>query len=295
VDIDFSEEILPGGCPNSFTLIRTWTAQDGAGNGIEHVQTIVVSDEEAPFFNEALPQPYVNVSCSEGIPSAATLTATDNCDGLISVEFSEVFEPGANLNEASKFIRTWVATDACGNEVTHQQVVEVLDTEAPAFDAPLPPAAISVSCAEDVPAAAILTATDNCGAEVDVDVTEFILPGACTNDFMIERVYTAIDGVGNSVEYVQTIIVNDDEAPVFNETLPDALLSFQCAEEVPDAAILTASDNCEASVDVDFSETIQSGSVNNSLEITRTWTATDPCGNQTVHVQNIIGIGYHSS
>jgi hypothetical protein len=288
VDIDFSEEILPGGCPNSFTLIRTWTAQDGAGNGIEHVQTIVVSDEEAPFFNEALPQPYVNVSCSEGIPSAATLTATDNCDGLISVEFSEVFEPGANLNEASKFIRTWVATDACGNEVTHQQVVEVLDTEAPAFDAPLPPAAISVSCAEDVPAAAILTATDNCGAEVDVDVTEFILPGACTNDFMIERVYTAIDGVGNSVEYVQTIIVNDDEAPVFNETLPDALLSFQCAEEVPDAAILTASDNCEASVDVDFSETIQSGSVNNSLEITRTWTATDPCGNQTVHVQNII-------
>ncbi|MCC1485679.1 hypothetical protein J1C55_13855, partial [Winogradskyella sp. E313] len=46
--VEFSDEIIPGTCPNSFTIERTWTATDVCGNTSTATQTISVVDTTPP-------------------------------------------------------------------------------------------------------------------------------------------------------------------------------------------------------------------------------------------------------
>ena len=84
------------------------------------------------------------------------------------------------------------------------------------------------------------------------------------------------------------ITVEDTAAPTFNETLPvDATVS--CDAVPSDAITLTATDNCDASVTVTFSEVItgQDDSCPSEYTITRTWSVIDCAGNETTHTQVI--------
>jgi hypothetical protein len=98
----------------------------------------------------------VTVECN-AVPTAAILTATDNCNES-TVTYAEV---RTNGNCPSNYIltRTWTATDACGNTSSKTQTITVQDIQAPVLSAA--PADVTVEC-NAVPAAAILTATDNC-------------------------------------------------------------------------------------------------------------------------------------
>jgi hypothetical protein len=62
------------------TITRTWTATDNCGNTATATQTITVIDNTAPIFANVPTN--VTVDCG-AIPSAATVTATDNCDPTI--------------------------------------------------------------------------------------------------------------------------------------------------------------------------------------------------------------------
>ena len=52
VEVVFDESIADGACPQAYTIIRTWTVSDCAGNITEHVQTIEVQDTTTPVFTE---------------------------------------------------------------------------------------------------------------------------------------------------------------------------------------------------------------------------------------------------
>ncbi|MBK9335072.1 MAG: HYR domain-containing protein [Lewinellaceae bacterium] len=281
VDFDFNETILPGDCAHNFTITRTWTAVDFAGNSAQFVQTINVNDNVAPTWTSALPQD-ATIQCGEQV-QPATLTASDNCSGDISIEFNETLLPGAGPNDGSILTRTWTATDVCGNSIQHTQVVTILDTQAPTLNN-LPQATVSVVCSENVPAIAAVTYTDNCAGTVDFDFNETILPGDCAHNFTITRTWTAVDFAGNSTQFVQTIHVNDNVAPTWTSALPQDA-TIQCGEQVQ-AATLTASDNCSGAVLIEFNETLLPGAgPNDGSILTRTWTATDVCGNAIVHTQ----------
>jgi hypothetical protein len=287
VDLEFTEVEVPGTCPNQYGILRTWSAVDLAGNPTVFTQTITVSDTKAPVFVQSLPTANLNLSCGEAIPPATTLTASDNCGAPVDVNFSETYLPGAGPNDANVIVRTWTASDDCGNATTHQQTITVNDTQAPVF-AGLPAATVAVSCSEAVPAVAIVTATDNCQGTVDMDFTEVEVPGTCPNQYSVVRTWTAVDFAGNSAVFTQTITINDTQAPVFAQALPAASLNLSCGEAVPAAAALTATDNCGAPVDVEFSETVQPGAgPNDANVIVRTWSAEDDCGNAVVHTQTI--------
>ena len=88
----------------------------------------------------------------------------------------------------------------------------------------------------------------------------------------------------NVVECTITYIVNDTLAPTFNEILPENIIT-SCAD-IGAAMYLTATDNC-SSAEVDFVESIENGSCESNYIITRTWIATDDCGNATTHTQTI--------
>ena len=282
--VQFSEVEVPGTCPNQYSITRTWSAIDFAGNSTSFVQTITISDNQVPVWSSSLPAASVSVSCAENVPAVASVTATDNCNQPVDVEFSEVEIPGTCPNQYS-ITRTWTAEDDCGNVTSFVQTITISDNQVPVMSN-LPTASVSVSCAEQVPAVASVTATDNCNQPVDVEFSEVEIPGTCPNQYSIARTWTAEDDCGNITSFVQTITISDTQAPVMSN-LPTASVSVSCAEQVPAVASVTATDNCNQPVDLEFSEVEVPGTCPNQYQIVRTWTAEDDCGNAVSFVQTI--------
>src|SRR5690606_21650434 len=75
----------------------------------------------------------------------------------------------------------------------------------------------------------------------------------------------------------------DTTPPVFDYTPVDAdLTRTEASDDWP-----IASNNCTAEPEITFEDETIIGSCYGELTITRTWTATDDCGNSTTHVQHI--------
>ena len=79
--------------------------------------------------------------------------------------------------------------------------------------------------------------------------------------------------------------MQDTTAPTFVETVP-ADITVEC-DAIPTADTLTATDTCgDANVTFNETEVIDTTCANAKI-ITRVWTATDACDNETVHTQTI--------
>ncbi|MBN2452115.1 MAG: hypothetical protein JXR77_17135, partial [Lentisphaeria bacterium] len=170
-------------------------------------------------------------------------------------------------------------TDECQNPATATQVITVDDTQAPTVPTPLP--AVSVQCAEDVPAAVTTIAafeaafgnvTDNCSADGDLSIShnDTALTDACGGT--ITRTYTITDECQNPATAIQVITVDDTQAPTVPQS-PLPPVTVQCPTDVPaavttiaafEAAFGAVSDNCSDDAD---------------LVLTHSDTPlTDPCG-----------------
>jgi hypothetical protein len=273
--VTYNESRTNGNCPSNYILTRTWTATDACGNTSSKTQTITVQDTQAPVLSAAPAN--VTVEC-DAVPTAATLTATDNCDAPV-VTYNET---RTNGNSPSNYTltRTWTATDACGNTSSKTQVITVRDTQVPVLSAA--PANVTVEC-DAVPAAATLTATDNCDAAPVVTYNESRTNGNCPSNYILTRTWTATDASGNTSGKTQVITVQDTKAPVLSAA--PANVTVEC-DAVPAAATLTATDNCDAPV-VTYAEVRTNGNCPSNYTLTRTWTATDACGNTSSKTQVI--------
>ena len=131
--LDFTEVITGQdvGCASDYTITRTWTVTDCVDNVRVHVQTITVQDTQAPTFVEALPEDQT-VTCGF-VPEADILTAVDNCDSDIEVVFNEETITSEGTDDFM-ILRTWTATDDCGNVATHEQNIFVLQPELEEID-----------------------------------------------------------------------------------------------------------------------------------------------------------------
>jgi hypothetical protein len=158
VDLDFFETILPGDCAHRFTLVRTWTATDFAGNSYA-VRTDDQCERQRGSDVDKRIACQRNGAVWRTTFNPATMTASDNCAGAGLVEFNETMLPGAGPNDGNLLVRTWTAYDVCGNSIQHTyKTVTINDTQAPVL-ANLPAATVNVVCAENVPALQTVTAT----------------------------------------------------------------------------------------------------------------------------------------
>jgi hypothetical protein len=264
VEVTFSEEILPGECP--YTIIRTWTATDDCGNTTIETQTLTVVDTEAPILI-GVPAD-ATVEC-DAIPGVDAVTATDNCDDDLEVSFADQII--ANQGCGYSIVRTWTVTDNCGNTASATQTLTVVDTTAP--EVVSTPADLALECDEEVPMASAQF-TDNCDDDLTIGFNETVVPGVCENNFTIIRTWTAVDDCGNETSTSQNIVVSDTTAPVLVGVPAD--VTAEC-DAVPGAAQVTAADNCDPQVMVALNETISE--LECGYLLTRTWTATDNCGN----------------
>ena len=203
VTIEVSSEETAGDCAGSYTVTRTFTATDDAGNSTSATQTITVEDTTAPEFT-SVPADYT-VECSDAMPMDDA-TASDNCsDVSITVE-SETLAGNAAGNYT--IVRTFTATDACGNSTSASQTITVEDTTAPELSIP---ADYTAECSDEL-TLDDATATDNCG-EVTIEVSSEETAGDCDGSYTLTRTFTATDDAGNSTSATQTITVEDTTAP----------------------------------------------------------------------------------
>ena len=272
VSVDLSEGEETGTCAGSSTITRTWSTADACSNGASHTQTVTVEDTTAPVLSGV---PADAAASCDAVPVPADVTASDNCSDA-PVELAEVTEPGT-CNAESGITRTWTATDACGNQVSQSQVITVSDDTAPALSGV--PADVTVEC-DAVPAAAEVSATDNC-SDPAVQLDENTESGQCVGEFTVTRAWTATDDCGNQTPQTQVVTVVDTTAPELAGVPANA--TVECSA-IPDPAPVTATDNCSEPT-VEFNEEIAAGPGDGKGMITRTWTATDSCGNQTTGTQ----------
>jgi PKD repeat protein len=272
-------------CANSFIISRTYSAVDVCGNVATCTQTITVDDNTPPVIATCIAD--VTVTCAAGIPAAnvGAIIATDNCAGSVAITVAADVTTSLACPNEMTIVRTYIATDVCGNSATCAQTITVVDDSAPSITCP---ANLTVSCASAVPAAnvAAVVASDNCGAVTVTVAADVVTSLGCPNNYLVTRVYTATDACGNAATCTQTILVDDNTAPVI--TCP-ANLTVSCASAVPaaDVAAIVASDNCGPVTVTVAADVINGLSCANSYLITRVYTATDACGNTSICTQLI--------
>ncbi|WP_350290626.1 Calx-beta domain-containing protein, partial [uncultured Croceitalea sp.] len=203
--VDFVETITgqDDSCPSEYTITRTWSTSDCAGNAISHTQVITVEDTVAPTFVEELPES-MTVLCNK-VPDAATLTAVDNCDTNIVVDFTETITNDANCMNGYTVTRVWSTSDCAGNTVSHTQIITIEPTgpiTASDYDEE-----VTILCGEEIPAVPELTFMGGCGNydvvfnEVRQDATDG------SEDFMLIRTWDVTDSCGNTASFEQIIFV----------------------------------------------------------------------------------------
>ena len=254
--------------------------------------------------------PPLTFQCYSQLPSDTVLTelefeALGNGDGnignnpcgVIVITASNNPNPGCNTNATRIYTITEyadpnnngikdVGENTVLNTTTCNQNILVHDDIAPVIAAL--PATSTIDCPA-TPVFAVATATDNCGSAFTLTSADVTTNGDCAGSYSVTRTWTATDACGNTSTASQTINVQDISAPVI-AALP-ATSTINCPA-TPVFAVASATDNCGSLFSLTYVDITTNGDCAGSYSVTRTWTATDDCGNastasQTINVQDI--------
>src|SRR4029079_15800832 len=121
------------------------------------------------------------------------------------------------------------------------------------------------------------SASDLCDNSVVPTFSTTTTPVACPQEFSVTRTWTATDDCGNSSTCSRTINVTDNTPPSI--TCP-TVANVECPNS-PSFGSASASDLCDNSVVPTFSTITTPGACPQEFSVTRTWTATDDCGNSS--------------
>ena len=260
------------------SLTRTWTVADACGNEVSHTQTITVTPAPSASFDSLED---IEINC-EDLASfeAGSLGYSNGGSGACDISGSVVGVAEAFTENCGSFTVTYTYSDTC-NDLEYVQTVTVIDETAPEL---MIPADATVEC-DAIPEVGEATATDNCDTDVAIQyLGQKKTPGDCENNYTLIRIWRATDSCGNSSVKSQVLTVQDTTAPEL--TIP-ADVTVEC-DAVPSIGEASAMDNCDDNADVKYDgEERTDGFCEDTYTLTRTWTATDNCGNATTLSQTI--------
>ncbi|WP_194977158.1 HYR domain-containing protein, partial [Aquiflexum lacus] len=281
--VDVVVNLAPESFPIGTTTV-TWTVTDVNGNTATADQVITVSREILPTITAPA---NITIDADEGSCEVEdvdlgtpTVTGEDIPSYGISNDAPESFPIGST-------IVTWTVVDGNGNTATAQQTVTVEDNEAPVISAvsEINRSTDMGTCDAEIEIEAP-TVSDNCdnptatGTRSDGLALDAPYPVGNT-----QITWTATDALGNEAEeVVQTVTVEDNEAPVI--TAPaNITIQLQPGQESATDVELgtpTTSDNCSVDVAVNLApEFFPIGTT------TVTWTVTDDSGNTATDTQTV--------
>ena len=234
----------------------------------------------------------VEISCEAdtSISALGDVTANTTCNAGTSINssYSDEVMDGDCANEYT-ITRSWVIEDQCGNIVTYQQEITVVDEESPVVSCNVSEAEVSTE-GENVPIPDLtdeVTATDNCSEGLNIEQVPtpgtMVPPGSYTLDF------TAEDDCGNIGECSIELDVIDTEAVLSLEDTPsDVEISCEEDSSPSNTGDLQASTTCgNASLDISFEDDIEEGTCEGEYTIVRNWTVEDQCNNVATYEQEI--------
>jgi hypothetical protein len=278
VTITFNDTSAPG-CGSTEIITRTWTATDSCGTA-SCDQIITIVDTTAPVIS--CPGD-MTLECPGDVSPSNTgeATGSDTC-GDVAITFSDVSVPGSGNTET--FTRTWTATDDCGNAISCDQVLTVVDTTPPEALCKNPTVSLNASGQATIDTAAVDNgSSDSCGAiTLSVSPTQFFCSDLGPNSVTL----TVTDENSNMSTCAATVTIVDGVPPEI--TCPGDLAGVANAQclFVPGAGALgqaNATDNCPAGMTVtdDAPSTFPPGTT------VVTWTATDGSGNTASCSQSV--------
>jgi hypothetical protein len=254
---------------------RTWTATDDCGNVSTCVQRLIVRDTTPPVITVP---PDLVLACPATDTSTnvtGTAVAQDACGSVTSLTYSDVVSNGCGGSEVIS--RTWSATDDSGNTTNVVQTITV--RTGPTLTCP-PDLVLECPADTSTNSTGVATAQDACSPAV-VGYSD-IVSNLCGSATITFRTWTAIDNCGNSTNCVQKITMQDTTPPTLS-CQPSRTVS---ATDSWTFDAPTASDTCGA-VTVQVLNTVTNGPNAGTLIVTRTWLATDACGNTNTCSQTI--------
>jgi uncharacterized repeat protein (TIGR01451 family) len=266
-------------CAHNFEVTRTWRVTDQCGASSSCNQTITVMDTTPPQFTACLDKtvPYGSAWSFDN-PSVV-----DIGDGgsIVPLVLSTITNTSGFCGRSYSVTRTWRATDQCANSATCNQTVNVMDTAAPTLQ--LSKSKI-VECGTawsfDPPTSSNLNISISTLTTVTND-SEF-----CSHTFEVTRTWRVIDQCGNGTNCSQTLTVMDTTAPEFICS-NDKTVQFGSDWSFDVPSVYDMCDGTNVPVQIVSTFTNTSGFCGRSCVVTRTWRATDECGNSASCMQSV--------
>ncbi len=258
----------------------------GAGTDCDiFCATVSAQDNEPPQFVTP-PQAVIMVDCAADIPPAQPLDWTDNCDGtgtIIPIESGSADCNGGNIT------RQYEYTDACGNFLGANQVVQVAPVPPAMFDNMPPDETLVCGAPLPGPPQPLTYSNGLSGACAEIgsiqgvqqDNTNGCQGGTITNT------WNGVDACGNPLVYTQTYTIPATTPASFVNPPPNETLT--CGAVVPPPGPLMF-DNGDPScpntgtvmgVQQDNTSGCQGGTVINM------WNGVDACGNALSYTQTL--------
>lgn len=292
------------GCPADPRVItRTWIAEDRCGRTAQCRQRVTVLDDRPPQFHAC--GEHLQVACRNEIPPPAPQSwiAIDACGhaNIRHVDDHDDGRPGC-AGTPALVVRTYEATDACGNTSTCSREFDVVDETHPLV---MCPADQLLTCDQQIPVpdTSIVLAEDACGT-IEITHMEDALENASCPE-VVRRTYAVSDACGHTVQCVQHLLRNDLQEPALT-CPPDVTLdpfenNMQATVQFSGAARRASNsvspefagypsevrDACSTPVLSFDDETVSTMDCPVARITRRTWTATDGCGNKAVCIQQL--------
>ena len=257
-------------CAGNYNVLRTISASAVCGNETTATYEISIRDTTPPTI-AGMPAD-VELACDAAAPVDMPIHQ-DECSGS-TLALTTGTEPGDCPSEYI-LLRTFTATDGCGNAVSAVQEVQFVDTLAPLIVSG--PADLLLSCEQVAPDSAI-SALDACSDPV-ISFIDSVESGDCPQEYTIHRIHSAEDACGNTVSTTQVIQLVDTIAPKFTALEP--FVEADCAWFLTPLA--EAEDSCGA-VDLTFASFSAYGA-DVPGQLIRLYTAADACGNEVEGLQ----------
>src|SRR4029079_4249022 len=279
--------VVKDGCKRSQT--RRWNVSDACGNPAKEAsRTVTWTKDTTPPEITATGTTLTlecNPSANDIDAALGSATATDDCGDVTPTPTDDaVVKDGCKRSQT----RRWNVSDACGNPAKEasRTVTWTKDTTPPEITAT--GTTLTLECnpsANDIDAAlGSATATDDCGNVTPTPTDDAVVKDGCKRSQT--RRWNVKDACGNPAEEAKRTVTwtEDTTAPVITASGDDLELGCNPSAAKSDAALgsATASDECGDVTPTPTDGSVQSDGCKRSL--TRTWNATDACGNPATPV-----------
>ncbi len=314
---------LATGCGAVVTVEFAFT--DDCGNTSTSDADFTVLDTIAPVFDMLAQSVIVecdtpSIAYADWINSRGGALASDVCytidNSATSANWSYVMTDsvvGGCFNESIRTVE-FTVTDNCGLSTTTTATYEIVDNISPTI---MPTSSNgSEECGGGDDQAALNAWIDNYGGAVafdacsDVEWTTFdyttstgvvgvdimfgdVLnyPSVLANDceWFVEVIFDVVDSCANPSSTMAEFSLKDSTDPILSGVdMTNDTLVVDCDAAIPGFPAITATDNCDVTIDITVDSTETELTCAYNFVRTRTWTAMDDCGNSDMISQVII-------